>query len=282
MQLGKYKLDFKKTIIMGVLNVTPDSFSDGGLYQDLDQAVKHAKHMLLEGADIIDIGGESSRPGSYEVTEEEELKRVIPVVERLIKEIEAPISIDTYKPRVAEECLKLGAHMINDISGLRHSGMAEIIAKYKASVCIMHMLGEPKTMQKDPKYSNVIEEISKYLKTQGEKAQKAGIKNIIIDPGIGFGKKLEHNIAILNNIKIFKNLNYPVLIGLSRKSFIGEITDLPVTERLEGALSATAISIYNGANIVRVHDVKETRRVAMVADALRVINTNSLYRLYDR
>lgn len=266
---GKYELRFDKTLIMGILNVTPDSFSDSNLFLDADKAIKHAKQMVKGGADIIDVGGESSRPGSEPVSEQEELRRVSQIIKKLKDEIKVPISIDTYKPKVAEKCIKLGANIINDINGLRNEEMVKIAAKYKVPVIIMHMKGSPKTMQKNPEYKDVVKEIKQFLAQQIKKAKKAGIKDIIIDPGIGFGKTTEHNLKILKNLDKFKELNCPILVGPSRKSFIGNITGLPVNERLEGTIAAISIAIMNGANIVRVHDVKECRRAVMVADAVR-------------
>ena len=255
---------------MGILNVTPDSFSDGKLFLDSNKAIKHAKRMANDGADIIDIGGESSRPGSVPVSEKEELRRVSQIIKKLAKGINIPISIDTYKPKVAEECIKLGASMINDINGLRNKNMIKVAAKYKVPVIIMHMRGNPKTMQANPTYKDVVKEIIQFLSHQIKKAKKAGIKDIIIDPGIGFGKTAEHNLQILKNLSKFKELKSPILVGPSRKSFIGSITGLPVNERLEGTLASITIAIMNGANIVRVHDVKECKRAVMVADAVRL------------
>lgn len=268
---GKYALNFDKTLIMGVLNVTPDSFSDGKLFFDAEKAVMHAKKMVEEGADIIDIGGESSRPGSDPISDEEEIQRVSPIIKKLAREIKIPISIDTYKPKVAEECIKTGASMINDINGLRNPQMINVVARYKVPVIIMHMKGSPKTMQDNPVYKDVVREIKQFLSHQVKKAKKAGIKDIIIDPGIGFGKTTEHNLEILKNLNKFKELKRPILVGPSRKSFIGNIIGLPVGERLEGTIAAISIAIFNGANIVRVHDVKECKRAAMVVDAIKQI-----------
>ena len=266
---GKYELKFNKTLIIGILNVTPDSFYDGKLFFNPDKAIEHAKQMVKDGADIIDIGGESSRPGSEPVSEDEELRRVSQIIKKLKDEIKVPISIDTYKPKVAEECIKLGASIINDINGLRNEEMIKVAAKYKVPVIIMHMKGNPKTMQKNPEYEDVVKEIKQFLAQQIKKAKKAGINDIIIDPGIGFGKTTEHNLEILKNLNKFKELNCPILVGPSRKSFIGNITGLPVNERLEGTIAAISIAIMNGANIVRVHDVKECKRAVMVADAIK-------------
>ncbi len=266
---GKNILKFNRTLVMGILNVTPDSFSDGNLFLDPNKAIKHAKQMVKEGADIIDIGGESTRPGSDAVSEEEELRRVSQIIKKLKDEIKVPISIDTYKPRVAEECIKLGAGIINDINGLRNEEMIKVAARYKVPVVVMHMKGSPKTMQKNLEYKDVIKEIKQFFGQQIKKAKKAGIKDMIIDPGIGFGKTTGHNLEILKNLSKFKDLGCPILVGPSRKSFIGNITRLPVNERLEGTLAAISIAVINGANIVRVHDVKECKRAAMVADAVR-------------
>lgn len=269
-----FTLDFtKKTYIMGVLNVTPDSFSDGGLYLDKERTVERAHKLTEEGADIIDIGGESTRPGSDPVSLEEELKRVIPVIQAISKEIKIPISIDTYKAEVARRALDVGASMVNDISGLRFdSDMPEVVAEYKVPVIIMHIKGRPRDMQQNPQYKALIPEIMDYLRMSMRLAYKFGIPEdmIIIDPGIGFGKTFEHNLEIIKNLKEFTLLQMPVAIGVSRKAFIGKILgNAPPAERLEGTAAAVAISIFNGANIVRVHDVKEMSKVAKVVDAIK-------------
>ncbi len=261
----------ERTHIMGVLNVTPDSFSDGGKFLSLDKAIAQALKMVEEGVDIIDIGGESTRPGSQPVTLKEETQRVIPVIEALVKKIQIPISIDTYKSQIARQALEAGAEMVNEISGLRFdSEMVKLAAKYNVPVVIMHIKGTPQNMQENPYYENVIKEIKDYFEERINFADSAGIKeeNIILDPGIGFGKRFEDNLAILKNLKEFKKLERPLLVGLSRKSFIGKILDLPVEERLEGSLGALAYSIMKGANVARVHDVKESVRVAKVVDAI--------------
>ena len=260
---------------MGVLNVTPDSFSDGGRFFKVEDAVKCGIKMAEEGADIIDVGGESSRPGSDPVTIDEELSRVIPVIETLSKEIDIPISIDTYKSDVAKRALEAGAEMINDISALRFDPeMKEVAAEYQVPIVLMHIKGTPKNMQENPYYEDVREEITEYLRESIQMAENAGIKreNIIIDPGIGFGKRVEDNLNILKNLNKFSILNHLILVGPSRKSFIGKILDLPVEERLEGSLAALAVSIMNGANIVRVHDVKESKRVAGLVDTIIDVN----------
>jgi dihydropteroate synthase len=264
-----------RTHIMGILNVTPDSFSDGGRFFSLEQATDQGMRMVDEGADIIDVGGESTRPGSDPVGLDEELSRVIPVIEALAKKNNIPISIDTYKAKVAQRALDAGAEMINDISALRFDPrMKEIASEYKVPLALMHILGTPKNMQKDPFYQDVIAEIKDYLQESIQMAEDAGIEKsrLIIDPGIGFGKRLEDNLNILKNLKRFSILGCPILVGCSRKTFIGKILDLPMDERLEGSLAALAVAVVNGANLVRVHDVKESKRVAHLVDAVLKAN----------
>lgn len=267
-------LDFsKKTYIMGVLNVTPDSFSDGGLYLDREIAVEHALKLIDDGADIIDIGGESSRPGSMPVSTEEEIRRTIPVISELAKRIKTPISIDTYKAEVARQALDAGASIVNDISGLRFDpGMAAVIAENDIPVILMHIKGCPNNMQSSPSYEALIPEIIDYLRGSIQLCRQAGIpeQNIILDPGIGFGKTFEHNLEIIANLKEISLLGRPIAIGVSRKAFIGKILgDLPSSQRLEGTASAVAISVFNDANIVRVHDVAEMSKVVKIADAVK-------------
>lgn len=261
-----------RTHVMGILNVTPDSFSDGGRYLDPGRAIEHAKEMAKQGADIIDIGGESTRPGAEPLSEDEEIRRVMPVIERLRAEIETPISIDTYKSRVAEQALKAGASIINDISGLRFSSsMAKVAADYGAGLVIMHIKGTPRNMQQNPSYEDVISEVMDYLEEGIEIALKAGVdpEQIAIDPGIGFGKTFEHNLTILNCLNEFRILGRPILIGTSRKRFIGAVLDQPEPEqRIEGTAATIAIGIERGASIVRVHDVAYMARVAKMTDAL--------------
>lgn len=263
----------KKTYVMGILNVTPDSFVDGGLFFETSKAVKHAKQMVLDGADIIDVGGESTKPGSELISKEEELSRVQPVIEELIKGgISIPISIDTNKPDVAEKCLELGVRMVNDTTGLKNEEMIRVAAHYRVPVVIMHMKGMPKTMQVNPTYNDVVKEIKEFMRQRIKAAKEAGIQEVIIDPGIGFGKTVEHNLQILKRLHEFQELGCPILIGTSRKSFIGSLSgNLPVVERLEGTLASVAVAIMNGANIVRVHDVKETKRTIQVVDAIKYI-----------
>jgi dihydropteroate synthase len=261
-----------KTTIMGILNVTPDSFSDGGEFLSVERAVEHALTMIEEGTDIIDIGGESTKPGSEPVSEKEELNRVMPVIERLVQKTSIPISIDTYKPAVAEAALKAGAKILNDVTGLTNPRMVAVATKFKCPVVIMHMQGAPKTMQTNPHYNNVIDEIKTFFKEQIANAKAAGITDIILDPGIGFGKTLEHNLIILKRLREFTDLSYPLLVGPSRKSFIGKLTgDASASDRLEGTLASIVTARLNGASIVRVHDVLACRRALQVTDA--ILNT---------
>ncbi len=262
----------ERTLIMGILNVTPDSFSDGGLYATTDIAVARAKEMVSEGADILDIGGESTRPGSEKVPLDEELRRVLPVIQQLVQEADVLVSIDTYKAEVAKRALEAGAHIVNDISGLNFdSQMARVVADSGAAVVLMHIQGTPQNMQLSPRYHALIPEIMSYLRNCIEHAEASGISpdKIIIDPGIGFGKTVEHNLEVIRRLKEFHSLGKPILIGTSRKSFIGKILDLPVEERIEGTAATVACSIINGADIIRVHDVKPMYRVVKMIDAIR-------------
>jgi len=256
---------------MGILNLTPDSFSGDGIHGDVGRAVEQAEKMIGEGADIIDVGGESTRPGAAAVGIEEETKRVIPVVEKLSKVVNVPISIDTRKSEVAREALDKGASIINDITGLESDAvMAKLAARYSAKVIIMHIKGEPQTMQENPVYSDLIGEITERLETLIKNAEDSGVRreNIIIDPGIGFGKTFEHNLEILQSLSRFKSLGRPILVGPSRKSFIGDILGVEPRQRIFGTAAAAAIAIKNGADIVRVHDVREMKQVAMVVDSI--------------
>jgi dihydropteroate synthase len=259
-----------RTHLMGILNVTPDSFSDGGKFFDLDRAVARGCEMADEGADILDIGGESTRPGAESVSEEEEIRRVVPVIERLRNDVEIPLSIDTYKSKVAIAALKAGACIINDISGLTYdANMVDVARDQEATVVLMHVLGTPKTMQVNPTYKNVVTEVCEFLQKQSSMARARGIEQIIVDPGLGFGKTLDHNLLLMRDLDILTRIGFPVLVGPSRKSFIGKILGLAVDQRLEGTAAAVTACILRGANIVRVHDVKEMKRVAVVADALK-------------
>ncbi len=258
-----------RTHVMGILNVTPDSFSDGGKYLDPERAVERALQMIDEGADFIDVGGESTRPGAEPVPLAEELNRVLPVISTLAGKTDVPISIDTYKSQVAMSALDAGAMIVNDISGLKFDErMATLVGEMGASVVLMHMKGEPRTMQNNPVYDNMWEEIIGHLRHRVEGAKMLGIDQIIVDPGIGFGKLPGHNLEILKNLNRLKSLGYPILVGASRKSFIGNVLSTQSGDRLEGSLSAAVVAVMNGASIVRVHDVKETKRAVAIADAI--------------
>ena len=277
---GKHRLVLgKRTCIMGILNVTPDSFSDGGKFFTFNDAVAQGQKLFEDGADILDIGGESTRPFSDAVSAEEEIRRVIPVIETLAARIPIPISIDTTKARVARRAIQAGASMINDVSALRlDHGLANVAAEYDVPIILMHMLGTPKTMQTDPVYDDLIKEIKEFLKNAVDYAQNKGISKskIIIDPGIGFGKTLEHNLLLIKHLHEFKTLDVPIIIGLSRKAFIRNILrnttvkdinpDLPVVET--GTQASVAAAVLNGAHMVRVHNVANTRTTLKIIDAI--------------
>jgi dihydropteroate synthase len=255
--------------IVGILNVTPDSFSDGGKFFDAARAIARAEEMAAEGADVIDIGGESSRPGSEPVPEEEELRRVIPVIEALAKKVATPLSIDTYKPAVAKAALEAGAKIVNDITGLKNPEMRVVAANAQVPVILMHMQGEPKTMQKDPQYEDVVLDLKRFFEERIALAKEAGITDIILDPGIGFGKTLAHNLTLLARLEEFADLGYPLLIGPSRKAFIGALNGtIPAEERLPGTLAAVVAARLHGATYFRVHDVAACRQALNVADAI--------------
>lgn len=258
-KIGKRIFDFKFAYVMGILNVTTDSFSDGGNYFDKNKAFGHAIEMLGSGADIIDIGGESTRPGSEPISEEEELNRVIPVIKEILKlKPEAILSVDTTKANVAEEALRNGALIVNDISGGTFDPQIfEVVSKYKASMIIMHIKGKPKSMQVSPEYSDVVSEVYEYLLKQSSIAADHGIENIIVDPGIGFGKRLQDNLRLINRLEEFQSLDFPILIGLSRKSFIGNILNLSVDERDNPSNSMNMFALTKGARIIRTHNVKQ-------------------------
>ncbi len=260
------KLDLAAPQIMGILNVTPDSFSDGARYQHLDKALFHAEQMIRDGASIIDIGGESARPGADEVSLDEELYRVIPVIERFASELDVWLSVDTYKPEVMNESIRAGAHLINDICALQEPGALSVVAESGVPVCLMHMQGKPRTMQQAPHYNNLCGEIYAFFQERINTALVAGIKKeqLILDPGFGFGKTLEQNYELLGRLDHFHTLDLPLLVGMSRKSMIGQLLDRPVTERTAGSIAAALFAVQQGASIIRVHDVKET------ADALHV------------
>ena len=261
----------ERTHLMGILNVTPDSFSDGGMFLDPGNAISHGIELASQGADIIDIGGESTRPGAKPLLPDEELRRVIPVIEGLSGEIDIPISIDTYKSLIAEKAVEAGAEMINDISGLHFDPkMADVAAKYDVPVVVMHIKGTPEIMQLDVHYDCLLTEIMEYLEESTEIAERAGVdeRQIIIDPGIGFGKSVEDNLRIISRLTEFKSLGKPIMLGLSRKSFIGRILNAEVDQRAEGTLASISAAIMNGANILRVHDVAPARKAAQMADAI--------------
>lgn len=272
---GKTVYDLStRTYVMGILNITPDSFSDGGMFNDFDAAVQHAIRMQDEGADFIDIGGQSTRPGAEEVSLKEEINRVIPVLKEVVARIKIPVSVDTYRSVVADEALKNGAVIVNDISGFNFdSSMPKVVAAHNATAIVMHMKGTPKTMQSKPHYENLIEEIMLFFENAAWKANVEGIKQIIVDPGIGFGKTVEHNLDIIKHLSVFKKLDSPIMIGISRKSLIGRILNIEdMAERLEGTIALNTLALANGANIIRVHDVKEGYRTAKIFDAYKKIS----------
>lgn len=255
---------------MGILNVTPDSFSDGGKFYSPEKAIRHGLQLIEEGADIVDIGGESTRPGSDPVMPDEELKRVIPVIEGLRRLSSVPISIDTYKSEVAASALMAGADIINDITaGRGDEGMFRVASEKHAPIILMHMQGLPKSMQENPTYKDVVTEVLEFFRSRVMAAEKSGIEQIIIDPGIGFGKTFEHNIELLRNLRVFTTIGRPLLVGTSRKAFIGKILNATAEQRYEGTIASVVISILRGANVVRVHDVAGAKKAALVADALK-------------
>jgi len=271
LQGKQYELSLDKPLLMGILNVTPDSFSDGGKFDHISSAIMHAKSMAEDGADILDIGGESTRPGARKVSVDQELDRVIPIIEALQNEIEIPISIDTNKATVMYEAVQAGASLINDVRALQNENTMEIAAQLDVPVCLMHMQGKPQTMQNNPDYENVVLEVSNFLQERATACLQAGIKQdqIIIDPGFGFGKSIEHNLQLLRSLNHFIDSGFPVLVGMSRKSMIGHITKSKVDNRLAGSIALATLAAQKGAHIIRVHDVKETR------DALDIVNALS-------
>lgn len=264
---GDKQLDLSRPAVMGVLNITPDSFSDGGRHLSLDDALARARTMVREGADIIDVGGESTRPGAQAVPLQEELDRVIPVVERIASELPVPISVDTSKPGVMREAVAAGAGLINDVYALRHEGAMDAAAGLDVPVCLMHMQGEPRTMQSDPRYSEVVTEVRDFLADRIEACVGAGLPRhrLLADPGFGFGKSLQHNLSLLKHLAAFESLGVPLLVGMSRKTMVGQVLDAPTEERLYGSLAAATLGAWLGAAIVRVHDVGAT------VDALKMV-----------
>lgn len=258
--------------VMGILNVTPDSFSDGGTHNTPAKALEHARKMIAEGAAIIDIGGESTRPGAAEVSPEQEAERVIPVVAAIARESDVWISVDTSKALVIREAANAGAHILNDIRSFSEPGALQAAAQSGLPVCVMHMQGEPRTMQQAPHYQNVVREVYTYLEAQVARCLAAGIEknHIILDPGFGFGKTLAHNYQLLDKLDLFHNLGLPVLAGMSRKSMIGQLMDIPPDERVAGSVACAVIAAMKGAQIIRVHDVKETVQAMKVVEATRL------------
>jgi len=269
--IGNQQLDLSRAIVMGILNVTPDSFSDGGSFDRVEQALEHAMRMQQEGADIIDIGGESTRPGANSVTVDEELERVIPVIRAIRQQSSLPISIDTSKPEVMRAAVGEGADMVNDINALQAKGAVETCAELNVPVCLMHMQGEPRTMQQDPQYDDVVRDVADFLQQRCLACIDAGVDrhNIVIDPGFGFGKTLQHNLNLLNRLESICELELPVLVGISRKSMLGAIIDKPVAERLYASIAAAVIAYNKGARLFRVHDVSPTHDALALCDALQ-------------
>ena len=263
-------LDLSRARIMGIVNVTPDSFSDGGRFLRKDEALRHAERLVREGADLLDVGGESTRPGSDPVPADEEQRRVVPVVREAVR-LGVPVSVDTAKAAVARAALEAGAAVVNDVTALADSDMAAVVAESGAGLVLMHMQGTPRTMQADPSYENVVEEVAEFLRRRRERAEEAGVarERIVLDPGIGFGKRLEHNLALLAGLDRLRELGSPVLVGASRKSFVGALTG--VTDpgrRLAGSLAAAVLARAQGAAVLRVHDVAATREALAVAEAI--------------
>lgn len=267
---GGRVLDLSRTVIMGILNVTPDSFSDGGIFLARDAAAAHALAMAEEGADIIDVGGESTRPGAQAVSVQEELDRVIPVIEAVARAVPVPVSIDTSKPEVMRAAVAAGAGLINDVRALREAGALQAAAALKVPVCLMHMQGEPRSMQHHPVYTDVAGEVRGFLHARIEACVAAGIprQRLVIDPGFGFGKTVEHNLELLRRLGELRALGVPILAGLSRKSMIGALLGLPVTQRLQASVALALIAVQNGATMLRVHDVRATREAIRMFEAV--------------
>lgn len=262
---GKYKLSLERPLIMGVLNVTPDSFSDGGQFLSSTAAIEQGFRLIEEGADLLDIGGESSRPGALPIMVEEELNRVMPILEKLVK-TNIPVSIDTYKPEVMKMALAAGASLVNDIWALRQPGALEIIAQSDCGICLMHMQKNPTTMQFNPHYQDVVSDVFDFLQARVNTLLAHGIKSsrIVIDPGFGFGKSLEHNLALLSQLEHFNEMHMPLLVGLSRKSMIGALVGKTINDRIAGSIAAALVAVMKGAKILRVHDVAATKQALKV------------------
>jgi dihydropteroate synthase len=270
LEMAGCRLSLNRPLVMGVLNITPDSFSDGGLWHQFDAAVRHAADMAKGGADILDIGGESTRPGADEVSIQEELDRVIPLIEKLRSELDTPISIDTSKSPVMREAVRVGAGMINDVRALQSEDALTTAVATKVPVCLMHMQGQPRTMQQTPVYDNVVKDVIRFLENRALAAREAGIRadDIILDPGFGFGKNLQDNIDLFRAIPQLAALGYPLLVGVSRKSMLGQISGKPVEERKTASVVAAVLAAAKGASILRVHDVVETVDALKTFDAL--------------
>jgi dihydropteroate synthase len=268
---GNFQLDLSSPKVMGIVNVTPDSFSDGGKFSQTSLAVAHALKLADEGASILDIGGESTRPNATPVSLQEELDRVIPAIEALVSQVNIPISIDTYKPAVMQAAIRAGASVVNDVRALQEVGAIEIVAKSNVGVCLMHMQGTPQTMQQNPQYNDVVNDIKVFLNTRLQACLQAGCKpaDILFDPGFGFGKTREHNITLLQNLESFADLGQPLLVGLSRKSVLGQVTGNDVDARLYASIAASVIAAMKGAKILRVHDVKATVEALKVVSAIQ-------------
>ena len=268
---GHHTLDLSRPAVMGVLNVTPDSFSDGGRFLDTGEAVRQARRLAAEGAAILDVGGESTRPGADPVETADELDRVIPVIEAIVAELDVPVSVDTSKPEVMEAALEAGACMVNDVLALRAPGALEVVAASGAAVCLMHMQGSPRSMQADPRYGDVVQDVHHFLSERVAACEAAGMdrSRLVIDPGFGFGKTLAHNLALLDGLEDFTHDGLPLLVGLSRKSLIGQVTGRPVEDRLAGSIALAALAVERGASIVRAHDVAATLDAVKIAAAVR-------------
>jgi len=278
LRCGTRELDLSRPRVMGVLNLTPDSFSDGGRFVNRDKALAHARAMLDEGAAIIDIGGESTRPGAEPVDESEEMDRVIPVLEHLRGECDAILSVDTCKPAVMRAAVAAGADLINDVRGFSDPEAVAAVAGSEVGVCIMHMRGEPRNMQSNPRYREVVREVRAFLREQAEALESAGVvrERILLDPGFGFGKSLDHNLSLLRELGAFAASGYPVLVGMSRKSMIGQVLDRPVEERLAGSLAVATLSAWLGASVVRAHDVRPTSDALKMVGAVRASGVDTV------
>lgn len=275
LKFGDIEIDLARPAVMGILNVTPDSFSDGGEYSDTAAARLRARRMVEAGASVIDVGGESTRPGASAVDAQTEIRRVVPVIEAIRAESDVMISVDTSKPEVMRAAVSAGANLINDVRALRAPGAMEAAAELEVPVCLMHMQGEPRSMQKSPRYDHVVSEVYDFLAARVAAAEQAGLarRRLLVDPGFGFGKTLRHNLQLLNNLDQFTDLGLPVLVGISRKSMIGAILDQPVGARLHGSLAAAVIAALKGASIIRTHDVAATVEALAIVTAVAGVGT---------